>query len=618
MASKRDIDISSLCHNANQARKILQWPRQERSDAIQLYHGSHWQNANMERRPCNGIAQYVQVTTRTLISDNPRVRLSTFNQKFKPHVSAMESALNHKIRKMQFARKEQKVVLDALFWIGIGMVGLADPAQASRTGFRTEAGQPFYEAVDPDDWVIDPHARNRDEVDFVGYRARVHIDAVKDSRHYSSARRKLEPTLANPYNLSGDRKASMLQMGQYLGITEELDDKIDLWYFYLPKHNCIVTVPEDYLSGPREDRRGEALSYQDWLGPDNGPFHYLAYNEVPGNAIPVGPVQHIIDLDEAMNRTMRKLIRSADDYKEITTYRRGYDKDAKRVFDANHGDMVPVDDPDAIKTLVTTGQGLTVLPQIAAELQANFDRYAGNLSTQGGLAPQAKTATQENMLNQNSSGTVQDMQSKTLAHTQSVLLAIAWYEHYHPENVHRSLYSPKGYPQHQQVRELYPAGQSKSKKGYPQLSRDYDFWDMELEVDPFSMGIDSPEQQIAKIDDVLQKIIVPLMPILQQAGMGFNAGKYLGLKAKYINVPELPDIIDNLGDAQVPGAQGMDEQEQQGPSASTHTKTLPQSTNRTYTRQSGSEQTPGGMQRARMAQLSGVKLGGSPSQNGSA
>lgn len=593
-------------------RQAMQFARQENTYAVQQYVGKHWsQGGTDERVPVNLLAQYVQVIIRNLISESPRTMLSTFQQQYRPHVSALESGVNRKLKKQNFADTAQEIAMNGLFTLGIGMVALAEPAQAANSAFKTSAGQVFWDSVDLDDFVFDLHAKKFSEASFIGHRFRAPIDAVKDSKYYTKARNKLEPSYDNPYNLEGDQRLRTLGRGQYINDQDEFEDMVDLWQVYLPRHKCIVTLADDQISGFVYGDRQEALRYQKWVGPDCGPYHFLAFMPVPGNAMPVGPILHLIDLHEAANRTWRKVIRMADDYKEITTYRRGYEKDAKRVFDASCGDMVPVDDPDAIRTLVMTGQGMQVLAPLGAELNSLFSRMAGNLDTLGGLSPQASTATQEKLLNQNSSSGIGAMQSKVHANVQSMVEAVCWYEHYHPENVHRSIYSPAGNPEFQAVRELHPAGQSRDRQGYPQLARDYDYDQMEIQVDPFSLGIESPETRIAKIDQMFQQILIPLMPVLQQQGLGVDFNRYLQLKSKYVNVPELSEFVN----IQQP-PHGMMEEEQDEAAGPSHQRSLPTQTNRTYTRQS-TGQTEGGQQRARMAQLAGVDVGGA-SNNGQA
>ena len=590
-------------------RQALKFQRDEMTYAVQQYVGKHWSRGGSEERvPINMIAQYVQVIIRSLISQNPQVNTTTFQQQYKPHVAALGAGVNRKLKKMNFAATEQEITLNALFNVGIGVVCLADPAQAAGSNFRGEAGQVFWDSIDLDDFVYDLHAKRFSECSFLGYRSRVPIDAVKDGKYYTKSRLKLEPSYDNPYNLQGDQRLRTLGRSEYINDQDEFEDMVDIWQVYLPRHKCMVTLADDQLGGGMAGD-DEALRYQQWLGPDCGPFHFLGYINVPGNAMPVGPIQHLIDLHEAANRAARKLIRMVDDFKEITTYRRGYEKDASRVFDASNGDMVPVDDPTAITGMVTTGKGVPVIQPMVGEFYGMFSRQAGNIETMGGLSPQADTAHQEEILNKNAGAGTQDMQARTLAHTTSMVEAICWYEHYHPENVHRSVYSAPGYPEFQQVRELHPAGKSRSKNGYPQLARDYDYDQMEIQVDPFSMAPDPPAVRMAKIDDTMKNILIPLAPILQSQNLGVDMNAYLNIKAKYINVPEMSEFVNSQEPPEQAGGQDDEQSEGEGPGLS-HAKTLPGTTNRTYTRKGGAGQSRGAEQQQRMQQLQGADLGG--------
>lgn len=583
-------DLARLCQAIYRARLVLRKPRQNRLEMVRQYVGQHWsEEGTSERVPVNQISLYCQIVGRSLIAKNPRVLLSTFNSAAKPTVSAMQDWCNEAIEEMDLASTLQRVVLDALFSVGIAKVALATPVDAARTGWDLAGGEPFVERVDLDDFVFDVHARDFAEVTFIGHRFRAPLDAVKSGKYFSKGRRELEPDWDEPFNKEGDERINMLGQTFMAGYVEEFVPHVTLWEVYLPHERVVLTLHDNWMQGAKGDEYVKPLREQDWLGPDTGPYHLLGYSWVPGNPMPKGPIQDLYDLHDATNRLYRKLIRQAERQKSNTLYPRSAAEDATKVKDADDGEMVAVDQPDKIIEVSRGGPNQQNFV-MADHLFQRFMLMAGNLEAAGGLAPQAKTLGQDELLQKAATAGVADMQDRTVRYTACVLKALCWYWHHHPQRVMRTRYQVPGLPDVGITRHVTPA------------QRQQVAWeDLQLMVDPYSMQSATPASRVQGIFSVLQQI-APFMPFVQQQGIIPDMKALLEMLGKYLDLPELGEILDiqepqqDEGDIQTPDGTGK-----------------PANTTRRYERVSGSNRS---QQNQHQELIQAMKGGMGPQQNG--
>ncbi len=546
MMAQKEVDLSRLGLAIQRSRLVLRRPREERREMVRQYVGFHWsEEGTNEKVPVNLLALYCGIVGRTLIAKDPRVLLSTFQKENKAAVQAMEAWVNREIQEMHLATTLQRIVFDALFSIGICKVALATPADSATVGWNLPAGQPFADRVDLDDFVFDTNARRFEDVTWIGHRFRAPLDVIRDSSLYSSTRKELVPSTDQPYNQEGDERISVLGRTYYAVDTEEFEDWVDLWEIYIPRRKLILTLADSTLPGSTSQTgsgKPRPLREVEWLGPDTGPYSVLGLGVVPGNIMPKGPIQDLIDLHEIVNRLYRKLGRQAERQKELGFVQGGASEDGTRVMQANDGDLIKVDNPDKINLVQMGGphQGNFLFVDHLFQL---FSKMAGNLEMMGGLAPQSKTATQDKMLNQNSSSQIASMQADVTNFTGGALKKLCWYWWNHPQQVMRVKHSLPGLPDVSITRELHPRG-AMQPTGQPQpLQRRAKWADLEVNVDPYSLQDQTPQGIVAALQQIVGQTILPLMGPLQQQGIGLDLNAFLTMLGKYLNLPQLAEIV---------------------------------------------------------------------------
>lgn len=597
-------ELSRLAAQIDVARLAMAVFRDNRVKFVKEYCGGEYsENATAHDVPVNFINQYVNIVVRNLIAQNPRVMLSTTDKSMKTAIEAMEDWANVEIDKMGLRTTLERGCFDALFSIGIAKVALATPVDSANSSWATAAGQPFAERVDLDDFVYDVNAKDFREARWMGHRVRVPLYAVMaDERFDPEVRASLVAQQNQPYNQQGDERIGMIAKGYVAASQEEFEDMIDLWEIYIPSRKIIVTLPDQALSGVASSSNNffgpKPLGIQDWVGPDCGPYHILPLSTVPGNAMPLSPIMNLYPLHRAANNIYRKLIRQCDRLKEMTFVRGASVEGGTNAMEGNDGDLLKIDNPEGITTVVMGGPN-QFLVQFFESLRNLFSWFAGNLDSLGGLSPQAKTATQDTMLERNSSKGISDYQDRVVAWTSSILESLCWYWYHSPDKTMTSKYSPAGVPKATVMRQVHPQQRMQGR-----------YEDLDISVDPYSLQHSTPQQRMAMLDALVAQM-TPMMAMLHQQGIGVDWNTFFSLKAKYSDMPDLSSLFTIAEPPQVQdGGQGG------GGGGGVGTPTQPGSppgpTQRVYTRQSVPGRSQQGDSINAMNVARGIPTGGNP------
>ena len=600
--SYREVDLSRLCEAIKRSRQEMEYYRTERLNAVRTMAGTHWSESGAgKNQPVNLLDQFVRVVGRGLIGKEPQVRLSTFDPEHWPAVDAMESWANRRITSMGLDEELKRCVVDALFCVGIMKIALASPSDASAASWNLRAGTPFAKCVDLDDFVYDITARKFSECAYLGHRYRVPLSSVKDSAVYHKSRRKLEGSEDRIYNEEGDERISAL--GRNLTtVQEEAEDMIDLWEIYIPRLRLVITLQSDDGGNPLFDEGMEPLRVQEWIGPDVGPYHFLAFGLIPGNAMPKGPVMDLIDLHEAANEAFRKLHRQAKRSKNYTKVDKSNTEDGERVRDANDGDIVPMTSPQSVEEVQGHGPNPAVASWFGI-VKDLFNWKSGNIDALAGTNKQSDTATQDKLLHGSASSGVADMQAETMKFVSRVSRALCWFWWNDPFKVMKTTYEMPGLPGLSLPRSLHPKGAMGPNGQPPPLRRQAPFSEIGLKVDPYSLKHQSPEEMAATLDQVVMQIFLPAMALFREQGIEFDLNAYLAEMAKLKDMPVLKQIA-RYQEPPVEESEGMRKGDEGA--------RMPGQTERKYVRENVSSRTDKDQFRALTEAMAGTDSGGDP------
>lgn len=539
-----EFDVTRLCSAIQKDRRRLERFRTNMVDAVKQYVGSRWNDEGSDKPvPVNLISLFAKSVVPKLVADNPRFMLSTYDRSAKAMVSAMQDWVNEEAIRMNLKKTFTKLAYNGAFSIGIAKVALATASDAERYAWRLKAGRPFVSYVDLDDWVHDGCTRNLAEAGYCGHRFRVPLEIAKNDPTFGSNRSKLTAATNTRYNAGGDEKlGAMSQTDEYTGF-DEYEDYVDLWEIYLPRHKKIVTLADDQVTGAVAYEGGEPLKVQDWIGPDSGPYYFLEFYDVPGNAMPKAPVQDIMDNHMFVNRCVRKLHDQTDRVKDLTFVRGAADKDGNAVMAASDGDIIKVENPEGI-VQVSTGGANGKLYGMFRDYFELSKQLPGNLDAIAGLSASTKTVGQDKMLNEAATAGVLEMQATMVDFVARVGQGLCWYLYHHPELVMETQFAAPSTPEITIPRKVTPEQRMQSP------------WTaLKIEVNPYSLQYTSPLGRAGVIRQIVSDLL-PLTPLLQQRGVMFDANAYVRFQADNYNVPELLDLFTTQEPPPTPGPGG--------------------------------------------------------------
>lgn len=520
--------VSRLVTAFDHSRRKLQTFRERRLAMIRQFVGGAWSDGGApDRVPVNFLEMALNIYRRQVAARAPRVMVRSKNGDNISFADDLEIALNIAIEDMKFDDTMRRWVLEAMFGMGVLKVGLAPSDQREIMGFTHDPGQPFADVVDFEDFVFDITAKRWDQVQFCGNRYALPLEAVQDLKMFP--KKKLSKYERRTTNEQGDEKISnMVDDGGSYG-EESYMDLVELWDIWLPYENVVATFQTD-PNGGIEER--EPLRVVEWDGPEGGPYHLLSFGDVPGQIMPLPPAALMIDLHELGNRVFRKLGRQADRQKTVTLVASANQDDGRRITSANDGDAIAVDRPEATKDVRYGGvdqSGLAFFQQ----LRQLTSYFGGNLETLGGLNNATNTASQEQLVKNQATMRIADMQERATAASTAVIKAIAFYMWNDPVRAYRI---PKKIPNS----DMTIMSEMKPEK------RNGEFPDYAIEIVPFSMQSRTPSERLQTAMQVMQTYILPMSQLLQQRGLVPNIEAFLKMSAELSGTPEVMDLVQKV------------------------------------------------------------------------
>jgi len=544
-------DLQRLRRAMDNSRRKLEPFRTRHKEALEQYVGVYYSDDGAKQPVYVNLMELAsQIYERQLAARPPKVLVRTHDKTIRPYGVKLEDALNRQLKDFKVHRSLRRAVKSSLFSMGILKVGTQVIGSYAEEGFDFQKTRAYVSDVLLDDWVHDMTAHVPEAIDFCGHRFRMDLDEARNEKTFvKSVRENLRPMEGLNFNESGDERVNVISQGasRYEGF---LTDKIELWEIYLPKDKLVVTL------GPNEDDK--PLKVVEWDGPPNqlGPYHLLWFSEVPGNAMPLAPAMLWRGMHDVANGLFRKLVREAQRYKVVGLTRGVDSEDAERIRQASDGDIVGVDNPDAVQEKMFGGLDQR---NFAFMLQVKqlFSWQAGNLDLLGGLGAQSQTATQDQMLMSSANQRIAGMQDEVRLFTKKVITDLGFHVWQDPV-------------------ESYPVTLNFEPMGAvdtfltPEERESHDYLLHEMEVEPYSMQFTSPEQRLQKIHQIMQGVVLPLQPFMAEQGLGVDYKALLEAYSRYSDLPELKDIIVGLDDLDPSRGPEQPEQRQSPQGGTTH------------------------------------------------
>jgi hypothetical protein len=496
--------------------------RERRMASVRQYLGAHYGQGGT-RMPINMVELALGIFRRELAARNPGVVVRSRSTELVPVAAKMQLAINGVLKEIDFSSTLQEVVFDAIFGIGVVKVGVSESDELG--GFLQRKDLPFVDPVSMDDLVLDMRATRWGAQQFIGNRYLVPFEAARKSKLFDM--KGLSPSRPTPHNETGDMRMSSLSTQGIMDEDAELVPTIELWDLWIPGEGCVCTYAADDSGKILCER---PLRKVEWEGPKDGPYLCLSLGELSGNLMPVPPVNSLLDLNDAINRSFRKLVRQSDRSKVVTMVAGGADEDGNRLVECEDGDVVRVERPESIRQVAFGGIDQ---PTLAFTLQMRdlFSYVAGNLDSMGGLSQSAPTLGQEQLIHSSSSQKIRDYQARMTRFTKRVVEHVAKYVFDDPDARYRIMLP------------LAEQGIEIPLEFGPEERNDEDFVEMEFDVAPASMQDPSNVQRVDMMSKVVTQFLAPLLPAMQQQGTTIDVSAFVREVAQLTNTPELKELV---------------------------------------------------------------------------
>ncbi|GIW59954.1 MAG: hypothetical protein KatS3mg087_1020 [Patescibacteria group bacterium] len=525
-----DDDYARRVYNAAQASyRGLKIFREFRESILREYVTQHYgeQGAN-NRIPYNLLELAIDVFRPLLLGPGIRIMAIAKDPLNAQFAEALSIAVNKVLDMINFKSELELAIIESLIGIGVMKIGIA-PSDLSAQAMY-DVGRYYADCVSLEDFVCDVYADKITQCAFYGNRYWVGLDDILNNpalpgdakeRARKKAIKKDSDTkstgdgiIHSAEKLSGSRRVA----------GESLDYQVELWDIWLRRENLIIT----YL---HEDTK--PLWARPWMGPPHGPYRFLMYHKIPKNVFPKMPSASWKDNHDALNSLLRKYIRGALRRKSILAVAQTYYTDGERLRDAADGDAVPVADPNVHKELFLGGADSVTLGA-ANVIRQLANVAAGNVELLGGLRQQSPTLGQDQILNQNANDRIAYMLFTVQEFIKSVasdLAAWVWDDPFLEVVDYKRV----------------PGTSITVPIRFGPETRRGSIEDYGFEVVPHSIRFRPPSERLTQLIKILNEVLVPMMPILQQDGLTISASKIISYIARYMDLPELLDIVSPTG-----------------------------------------------------------------------
>jgi hypothetical protein len=532
LTPERKADLSQAAGYSFGQLKVF---RENRKAAVKQYVGTHYSdNGAAYKVPIPMIELAVNVYLQLLVASCPRVAINTGVMQLREIVERFKLALNHLITdEIDLEDTLESAVIGAIFCMGVVKVGI-NHTQVEYLGAMHDAGQPFADYVNLDNFLFDMTTDNRKQCQFMADKYPIAVEDAKKMfseevhKHFSGS----SQAFADTDTVHGITDNS--------GLRKEYNETMLVWDCYLPRENMIHFFMD---SGDPTNPFGEEIGSQEWYGVETGPYHILGFNKVEGNSMPLAPVALFMDLDALINKLYRKLGRQAERQKTNTFV--NSPKDGNRLKTANDGDILPVDNADKINDHKTGGIDPT---NLAFMIQSKdlLDYIAGNLSSLGGLSPQSDTLGQDNLLSAGASQRIKRMNKKVYKFVQGICKALAFYLWNDP---YINIPVVKRIPGLDDI-------QVRTSFGRNDVRNENDFMEYNITIEPYSLQHQGPEAKLQTLRTIFGEMIAPMLPTMAQLGIGFDFEKFLRTISELANLPELDNMLVYADPKHAPQAVG--------------------------------------------------------------
>lgn len=487
-----------------------------------------------------------------LVMTFPRHVIETPFLAARQFASDLGTALSYDDRRLKIDLTYRCVIVDALHSLGIIKTGIASGGDIveildeNGENQGIDAGEVYSERVSFFNFVADPSSREYLFADarFLGDIIRVPRQFLLDNDEYDH-----DAVMALISPQSSAKKVKANTISEKLADERDVEtdeDIVEICELYIPSANAVVTIPGSFQPAKK------FLRTSDFYGVKgrSGPYTFLSLTmPVPDNPLPTPFFSVLLDLEMKANRMESKIMQQAERQKDITVCTPDAADDAGLIRDAGDGSIVTTADPNGIQVKSFGGQQKLNEDHLTM-LLSQYNMLAANVESLSGVNSAAKSATAANILSQNASIGLADMQNAVYAMAAEEARKRAWYLFNDPvlnktivrrtQSPGQMVMTPAG-PQWvipPTVQDVQVQLTAEAKSG--------DFMDLVFSVEPESMARKDSKLALQNIQTFTQQMLPAVSAsaqIFQTLGVPFDAVALLVRIAKTMGIDWLDEVV---------------------------------------------------------------------------
>lgn len=504
--------------------QVLQEHRRKRRSLIrEVMADQHPDGSANMPRPVNLLEVARNTYQQELMPGDLRVLVTPRHPTAAAAARGLERGTNERIVETHASREVESALGDSLFSMGavrvteettgeVEVEGLGK-IQTSATAVRAVPMNRFFYDVEAERW---PH------ITFSGEIFTVPLDWAQEFKGFNRKARKLlrAQKLQDVISSAGLRTSSD---------TRSEKDR------YLPHTQLVLAwLPMEGDSGKivtMEPKTWNVLDEKDWDGPEGGPYHYLTYNDIPGELSQIPPLAILKAMHESANDAMRKVLGRIKRTKEVGLTQADDQELVTRLTDAADGAWVRgTGSPDPVHQYRIGGIGGDLAGSVI-QFRSLFSWLGGGIEIVGGMRAPSETLGQDRILSRAASKRMKSMSKRVENFSRGIVKALAWYEWTDP------IRERQFFEKIQRRGLTYEVPLPWSPE-----TRMGSFLEHDVQVDVYALQHRSPEERMASL---MQSVgaVAQFYPLYQAQGGTMDIGELIRLMGRLRDQPELADIF---------------------------------------------------------------------------
>ena len=522
---------------------------------LERYHGPAYREDRADfdiDEPENFHHEYVSLVLPRIIHDIPKFRVRAADPMIDMIVGKrMQLAINRWSRITKIRRTLERIATDMLFSYGVALT-VSEPRQEVRAVDGKEPYLPRIYRVSPERFFIDPAASSIEDARYVGHCYAIDKDDLL-------AKAEIDPTWDEQAILDIPPETDLEDARDDTGRHVEDRGEMAVYEVWVPEHDQAIPEAIDEMIGPGlvngtiytfVKGRSKTTKYDGYIrkpvpyfGPATGPYTVFGVYTVPDDPYPLSPLMAIQSQIDDLNAHLKSVRSSAAAYKRLIMVDSRNHKLAQDIKDRPHDYIVLSESLDKDRVLNLEVGGITQQQvQYSQIAQDRLDRVSGIHDAMRGNITGAATATEVAVAESSATMRMAHLKRQFQDAVDTLGRSVCWYL-WHDDRVVLPL-GKEGVATLLEQNPVFTGG-----------VRMPGWEDVEVSVDSYSM------ERVS--ESLVQKRALELMQITGTVAQGMVSMPFvkwreiLSIVGDALNVPHLPDLIDQNAIAQMQQAQAQ-------------------------------------------------------------